>query len=400
MGLGSLGSSIIAGGASSVMDMASNAIGSLINGRIQRKMAREQNAFNSAEAQKNRDYQTEMWNKQNAYNTPLAQRQRLKEAGLSPYLMMNGGSAGNAQSAPQGSQAQSAGLPNAPFSFGDKPFGPLGDSLNQYLHDKRQSDLQLDLQAKLLEWEKEKQQNEFNFEQPLQDEKVYNLRKENSWFDRKMRQQLDLWDAQRAYYDNDRHVSHLMATLRLPQEVANIIADTDLKKTQNALNLLSVKEKEILLKFLPEQLVVQIALMVSQGRYFDANAALADVTKDIKGIEKRQLMDTYDTMVDRIKAENRYYSDYFGDDNSILGALKKAFGVRSKGDMAFESDIDLKRSGTEKNKADAYNAEHPVVQTSSDFEKKWDSPNYERLGDKDSQGGYRFVKKGYPIVMP
>lgn len=398
MGLGSLGSSIISGGASSVMGMASNAIGGLINGRIQRKTMREQNAFNAQEAQKNRDYQTEMWNKQNAYNTPLAQLQRLKEAGLNPYMMLNGGSAGNAQSAPQGSQAQGAGLPNAPFSFGDKPFAALGDSLSQYLHDKRQSDLALDMQAKALAWERDKQQNEFNFEQPYQDEKVDNLRKENEWFDRKMRQQLDLWDAQRAYYDNDRHVSHLMATLRLPQEVASIIADVDLKKTQNALNLLSIKEKEILLKFLPEQLVVQIALMVSQGRYYDAQTALADVTKDIKGVEKRQLLDTYDTMVDRIKSENRYYSDYFGDDNSILGALKRAFGVRSKGDRSFKADIDLKHSGTEKNKADAYNSEHPVVQMAPDFIEKLEGPVYERLGDMNSRGGYRFVKKVYPFV--
>lgn len=395
MGLGALGSSIIAGGASSVMDMASNAIGSLINGRIQRRTMREQNAFNAQEAQKNRDYQTEMWNKQNEYNTPLAQRQRLKEAGLNPYMMLNGGSAGNAQSAPQGSQAQGAGLPNAPFSFGDKPFSALGDSLSQYLHDKRQSDLALDMQSKQLAWEAERQQNEFNFEQPYQDEKVYNLRKENAWFDRKMRQQLDLWDSQRAYYDNDRHVSHLMATLRLPQEIASIVADVDLKKTQNALALLSVKEKEILLKYLPEQLVTQIALMVSQGRYYDAQKALTDVTADVKGIEKRQLLDTYDTMVDRIKSENRYYSDYFGDNNSILDSLKKAFGVRSKGDRAFNADFDLKRSGTEKNKADAYNSEHPVVQTNSDFMKKWDAPNYERLGDRDSYGGYRLVK-GHP----
>lgn len=398
MALGSLGSSIIAGGASSVMDMASNAIGSLINGRIQRKMMREQNAFNAEEAQKNRDYQTEMWNLQNKYNTPLAQRQRLKEAGLNPYMMLNGGSTGNASSSPQGSQAQGAGLPNAPFTFGDKPFGPLGDSLNQYLHDKRQSDLSLTIQARDLAWQKDKQQNEFDFEQPLQDEKVENLRNENSWFDRRMQQDLDLKDAQRAYYDNERHVSHLISTLRLPQEVASIIADIDLKKTQNALNLLSIKEKEILLKYLPEQLVTQIALLVSQGRYYDAQAALTDVTKDIKGIEKRELLDTYDTMVDRIKSENRYYSDYFGDDNSILGALKKAFGVRSKGDKSFDADLNLKHSGTEKNKADAYNSEHPVVQTSSDFIKKWDAPNYERLGDKDSRGGYRFVKKGHPLV--
>ena len=377
------------------MDMASNAIGSLINGRIQRKMMREQNAFNAEEAQKNRDYQTEMWNLQNKYNTPLAQRQRLKEAGLNPYMMLNGGSTGNASSSPQGSQAQGAGLPNAPFTFGDKPFGPLGDSLNQYLHDKRQSDLTLNVQANDLVWQEEKQRNEFDFEQPLQDEKTENLRNENSWFDRKMRQQLDLQDAQRAYYDNERHVSHLMSTLRLPHEIASIIADVDLKKTQNALNLLSVKEKEILLKYLPEQLVTQIALMVSQGRYYDAQKVLTDVTSEVKGIEKRQLLDTYDTMVDRLKSENRYYSDYFGDNNSILDSLKKAFGIRSKGDKAFDVDIDLKRSGTQKNKADAYNSEHPVVQTNSDFMKKWDSPNYERLGDRDSYGGYRLVK-GYP----
>lgn len=174
--------------------------------------------------------------------------------------MLNGGSAGNAQSTPQGSQAQGAGLPNAPFSFGDKPFAALGDSLSQYLHDKRQSDLALDMQAKALAWERDKQQNEFNFEQPYQDEKVNNLRKENDWFDRKMRQQLDLWDAQRAYYDNDRHVSHLMATLRLPQEIANIIADTDLKKRKMLLTCCLSRRKKYYLNFFPNSLLCKLLL--------------------------------------------------------------------------------------------------------------------------------------------
>lgn len=41
------------------------------------------------------------WQLQNEYNTAAAQRQRLEEAGLNPSIMMNGGSAGVATSAPQ-----------------------------------------------------------------------------------------------------------------------------------------------------------------------------------------------------------------------------------------------------------------------------------------------------------
>lgn len=62
----------------------------------------------------NKAYQTEMWNKQNEYNDPSAQRERLEAAGLNPYMMMNGGSAGVAGSVSgtQGS-APSAGSPSA-----------------------------------------------------------------------------------------------------------------------------------------------------------------------------------------------------------------------------------------------------------------------------------------------
>lgn len=70
------------------------------------------NAWNLYED--NKAYQTEMWNKQNEYNDPSAQRERLEAAGLNPYMMMNGGSAGVAGSVSgtQGS-APSAGPPSA-----------------------------------------------------------------------------------------------------------------------------------------------------------------------------------------------------------------------------------------------------------------------------------------------
>lgn len=62
----------------------------------------------------NKAYQTEMWNKTNEYNDPSAQRERLEAAGLNPYMMMSGGSAGVAGSV-SGTQGSvpSAGSPSA-----------------------------------------------------------------------------------------------------------------------------------------------------------------------------------------------------------------------------------------------------------------------------------------------
>ena len=73
------------------------------------KINQMNNQFNERMAMQQRDFQEKMWNKENAYNTASAQRQRLEEAGLNPYLMMNGGSAGTAQSVGTGATASSAG---------------------------------------------------------------------------------------------------------------------------------------------------------------------------------------------------------------------------------------------------------------------------------------------------
>lgn len=73
------------------------------------KINQMNNQFNERMAIQQRNWQENMWNKENAYNTASAQRQRLEEAGLNPYLMMNGASAGVAQSAGTGSSASSSG---------------------------------------------------------------------------------------------------------------------------------------------------------------------------------------------------------------------------------------------------------------------------------------------------
>lgn len=66
------------------------------------------NEFNADQAQLQRDYNTEMWNKENAYNTASAQRQRIEAAGLNPYIMMGGGSAGVASGGSGSTAAASA----------------------------------------------------------------------------------------------------------------------------------------------------------------------------------------------------------------------------------------------------------------------------------------------------
>lgn len=60
------------------------------------ELAREQMAWQSAESEKarqaSRDFALEMFDLENAYNTPLAQIERLREAGINPYVALSQGS--------------------------------------------------------------------------------------------------------------------------------------------------------------------------------------------------------------------------------------------------------------------------------------------------------------------
>ena len=74
-------------------------------------------------------------NKSNEYNSASAQRQRLEEAGLNPYLMMNGGSAGVAQ--PSGSTSPASAAP--PLSMQRQDFSGLGNALSSALQISNQT---------------------------------------------------------------------------------------------------------------------------------------------------------------------------------------------------------------------------------------------------------------------
>lgn len=90
----------IISGAGSLIGGLFGGVGSVKAAKYQLQAARETNQMNYQIAQENNAFNQRMWEKQNAYNSPVEQRRRLEQAGLNPNLMMSGGSAGIAESAP------------------------------------------------------------------------------------------------------------------------------------------------------------------------------------------------------------------------------------------------------------------------------------------------------------
>lgn len=134
MAIGATAASLIAAGVGAVGSTA----GAVLSNKGNASIANNSNNFNEKMLDKQIAYNKEMYQqqlgdqwqfyndaKQNAwdmaeYNSAPAQRERLEAAGLNPYLMMNGGSAGTAQSSAQGSapSAQGVNPPSAtPYSM-------------------------------------------------------------------------------------------------------------------------------------------------------------------------------------------------------------------------------------------------------------------------------------------
>lgn len=113
---------IIAAGAS----LAGNAIGSASQNKVNDtnlQINRENNAFNAAEAEKQRNWQESMWNKNNEYNSPSAMISR----GLNPYI---GSSVGAGVSKSPASGGASASAATSPSLQAFRPdFSDVGSAL-------------------------------------------------------------------------------------------------------------------------------------------------------------------------------------------------------------------------------------------------------------------------------
>lgn len=134
------------------------------------QISRENNDFNERMMQKQLDYNTDMWNKQNSYNTPSAQVQRLKEAGLNPYLMMsNGNQIGTASSANSASMASASGNPNMqafdPSSGIANGVNAIGGAIANYISMKKA----------------ESEISKMNFENKLLEQQIISMSKDNEY---------------------------------------------------------------------------------------------------------------------------------------------------------------------------------------------------------------------------
>lgn len=72
------------------------------------QIAQMNNQYNERMMEKQMAYNTDMWNKENAYNTASSQVQRLKDAGLNPYMALSGSSSAGMATSANGVSAPTA----------------------------------------------------------------------------------------------------------------------------------------------------------------------------------------------------------------------------------------------------------------------------------------------------
>ena len=147
-----IGSALIGSGAS-VLGNIFGAISQKKTNEMNLRINQMNNEFNERMMEKQMAWNEEMWNKQNEYNTASNQRARLEQAGLNPYLMLNGGSAGTASSV---NSAQSAQAANAPAMQAYKPdMSSFVSAINTYANNKALEELrgtQSGLNQKGIDW--------------------------------------------------------------------------------------------------------------------------------------------------------------------------------------------------------------------------------------------------------
>ena len=181
------------------------------------------------------------------YNSASSQRQRLEEAGLNPYLMMNGGSAGVAQSSGSTSPASAA----PPLAMQRQDFSGLSSTLSSALQIANQT--------------KETNAN------------VQTLQSQKSLFDAQANSILsnvDWWKLGPEYKKWSQMTGLARAGLQFQtdrQNLRNMQWSGNLIQAQRLGVLLDNKSKQVVNKYLDEGQRLQLDLMAAQ--YYDAMAS-------------------------------------------------------------------------------------------------------------------------------
>lgn len=343
--------SVVGGGISAI----SNAIGNHQQYRNQLKLQKQAQQFNSAEAQKNRDFQQSMFDQTNEWNSASSQVQRYRQAGLNPYLMMSNGNAGVAVGQ-QGSQAQSGGQSsyNPTYSgFSDlaNSIGNAFQQLQQQRYDRREQE------ARIRQMESVSAYNDVQADVA---QGRWNLDKD--WLP-------TLYDADRALKDSQRHTNSL-GNLLLPFESRLKSSQSEYytesaaaERAQVVLTNLSAENQRILNQFLPQEMQAKIFTLFAQGHEAEANAEVQGVVKQLKSKERDMFVDTYDEVCEALKAQNQYYADYYGNELPAwarrLHNMISTTPIQSKGQKRWQLDFS-------KGQLENYNLEHPIVNWSNE----------------------------------
>jgi len=209
------------------------------------KINQMNNQFNERMAIQQRNWQEDMWNKENTYNTASAQRQRLEEAGLNPYLMMNGGSSGTAGSVGAGATATSSG--NAQMQPFQADYSGIGSSIGNIF------------QYELMQSEKSQLQGA----RQLADAKAMETLSNIDWG--------KLTDETRDYLKSTGLARAQLGYAKEQQEVDNMTMTGVIMRAQHAGMLLDNEAKGIMNKYLDQQ--QQLDLNVKAADYYQRMAS-------------------------------------------------------------------------------------------------------------------------------
>lgn len=302
-----IGSALISGGA--------NLLGNLF-GSFSQQSANQQNfEYSQKLLQQQIDYNTEMWNKSNEYNTASQQRKRLEEAGLNPYLMLQGGNAGSASSA----LGVSPSSPSAQASRFD--FSGIGNAVNSIYSNQvanaQKNKLLQEAQAVQIDNEFRRRQNIAALAEAWSRTKNNEVK---AYLGKELKQQ-ELMNMGQDFI-NKRRMEY---GLQLEQE--GIKLENNMKQLQLE-NLPIVFKQEISLR------AADIQLKLASGQ-LTRNQAKHELTKDIltKAQHDKVVLDykTADRMADALVNKAKYDAyNQVGNGWNIIGRISQAINGLSK----------------------------------------------------------------------
>lgn len=300
------------------------------------RISQETNAQNYQMFKEQQQYDLDMWNAQNVYNSAEQQRSRLEQAGLNPYLMMNGGSAGVADSAhsasPIAAQAAHMETPNVGDLYlrGRQQsidlLNNVASAINQFsenLTSQRLADAQVEQLRALTSGyyiDNRNKQRKYDLDFGYTSAATANMKQdtklkyENTAFAKNNARYVGL---QGDFFEKDMENKLLNSQLTndsLKQSVAE-------SKARESLINLDVKAKEILNKYLEPNQIMDLTLKSAQINLTNAdintkNAQTRYLVAQELGLSlnNKIVEETSDSLIDSLNAQNEDTTNFFTQD--------------------------------------------------------------------------------------